>query len=96
MIKHIVLLKFKAGVTDNSINELGKAMAGLPGKIPEIKEYQFGRAIVSSKRSYDFALVSTFDDLAAMKRYEVHPVHPPVIAKVMELSESIVAVDFEL
>jgi hypothetical protein len=96
MLKHIVFMKFKGSVTDNNINELETAMASLPGKIPEIKEYQFGRDIIRSERSYDFALVSAFDDLEAMKRYQVHPAHLPVIAKVKELCDTILAVDFKL
>jgi hypothetical protein len=96
MIKHIVFMKFKKGVTDKDIAELEKLMAGLPGKIPEIKEYQFGRDIVRSERSYDFALVSAFDDLEALKRYQPHPDHQPVLAKVKEMSEAILAVDFKL
>ena len=63
MIKHVVFMKFKAGVTEKDIADLEKAMAKLPGRIPEIKEYQFGRDIVRSERSYDFALVSAFEDL---------------------------------
>jgi hypothetical protein len=94
MIKHIVFMKFKAGVTDKDIAELEKGLGGLPGRIPEIKEYQFGRDIVRSERSYDFALVSAFDDLEAMQRYQVNPNHLPVIAKVKELSATILAVDF--
>ncbi|HYA13861.1 MAG TPA: Dabb family protein [Syntrophales bacterium] len=96
MIKHIVFMKFKRGVTDKNIAELEKLMAALPGKIPEIKEYLFGRDIVRSERSYDFALVSAFDDLDALKRYQPHPDHQPVLAKVKELSETILAVDFKL
>ncbi len=96
MIKHIVFMKFKKGVTDKDIVELEKLMAGLPGRIPEIKEYQFGRDIVRSERSYDFALVSAFDDLEALKRYQPHPDHQPVLAKVKEMSETILAVDFKL
>ena len=95
MVKHIVFMKFKVGVTDNNIAELEKGMGGLPGKIPEIKEYQFGRDIVRSERSYDFALVSAFEDMEALKRYQVHPDHLPVVAKVKEFSESILAVDFK-
>jgi hypothetical protein len=94
MIKHIVFMKFKAGVTDKDIAELEKGLGGLPGRIQEIKEYQFGRDIVRSERSFDFALVSAFDDLDAMKRYQVNPNHLPVVAKVKEMSESILAVDF--
>lgn len=94
MIKHIIFMKFKAGVDDNEIAELEKGLAGLPGAIPEIKEFLFGRDIVRSARSYDFALVSAFDDLEAMGRYQVHPKHLPVAAKVKALSESVLAVDF--
>jgi len=96
MIKHIVFMKFKKGVTDKDIVELEKLMAGLPGSIPEIKEYQFGRDIVRSERSYDFALVSAFEDMEALKRYQPHPDHQPVLAKVKEMSETILAVDFKL
>ncbi|HVO65323.1 MAG TPA: Dabb family protein [Syntrophales bacterium] len=96
MIKHIVFMKFKKCVTDKDIAELEKLMAALPGKIPEIKEYLFGRDVVRSERSYDFALISAFDDLEALKRYQPHPDHQPVLAKVKELSETILAVDFKL
>jgi hypothetical protein len=95
MIKHLVFMKFKAGVTDKDIAVIEKGLAGLPGKIPEIKEYQVGRDIVRSERSCDFALVSAFDDMEALKRYQVHPDHLPVVAKVKEFSESILAVDFK-
>ena len=96
MIKHVVFMKFKAGVTEKDITELERAMAKLPGRIPEIKEYQFGRDIVRSERSYDFALVSAFEDLDALKRYQPHPDHLPVLAKVKEMCETILAVDFKL
>lgn len=94
MIKHIIFMKFKIGVADNDIAEMEKGFGGLPGTIPEIKEFLFGRDIVRSERSYDFALVSTFDDLEAMQRYQANPDHLTVAAKVRALSESILAVDF--
>jgi quinol monooxygenase YgiN len=94
MIKHVVFMKFKAGVTDKDIAEIEKGLRGLPGRIPEIKEYQFGRDIVRSERSYDFALISAFEDLEALKRYQANQHHLPVVAKVKELSENILAVDF--
>jgi len=95
MLKHVVFLKFKEGITDTEIATLEKALGGLPAKIPEIKGFQFGRDIVRSERSCDFSLVSDFDNLEAMKRYQVHPDHVPVIAMVRSISASILAVDFE-
>jgi hypothetical protein len=95
MLKHVVFMKLKEGVTDAEIAALEKALGGLSTKIPEIRGFQFGRDIVRSERSYDFSLVSDFDNLEAMKRYQVHPDHVPVIAMVRSISANILAVDFE-
>ena len=95
MLKHVVFMKFKESITDAEIAGLEKALGGLPAKISEIKGLQFGRDIVHSERSYDFCLVSDFDNREAMKRYQVHPDHLPVIAMVKSLSAGLLAVDFE-
>ena len=42
MLKHVVLAKFKPGVTAADIAELKRSLASLPGIIPEIKGYDFG------------------------------------------------------
>lgn len=95
MLKHVVFMKFKSTATEAAVADLEKALGKLPGTIPEIKGFDFGRDIIHSERSYDFALVSTFGDLESMKRYQVHPDHVVVLGKVKELCESILAVDFE-
>ena len=95
MIKHLVLLKFKAEATDNDIADLEQSVGALPAVIPEIKGYEFGRDVVRSERSYDFAIVSAFDNLATMQRYQVHPAHQAAAGKARILSESVVLVDFE-
>jgi hypothetical protein len=95
MLKHVVFIKFKEGITEAEISSLEKGLSALPAKIPEIKDFQFGRDVVRSERSYDFALVSDFDNMEAMKRYQVHPDHVPVIGMVRSISASILAVDFE-
>ena len=95
MLKHVVFMKFRQGATEADIADLEKSLGALPGAIPEIKGFEFGRDIVRSERSYDFALVSAFDDLQSMKLYQVHPDHVVVLGKVKKLVESILAVDFE-
>jgi hypothetical protein len=95
MLKHLVFLKFKKDAAEADIADLEAGLRGLPPVISEIKEYQFGRDTLHGERSYDFALVSAFDNLDAMKRYQVHPAHLVVLEKVKKLAESILAVDFE-
>lgn len=96
MLKHVVFMKFKKETTDEAIQDLEKSLAALPGAIAEIKQYEFGRDMLHTERSYDFALVSAFEDLEALKRYQVHPDHVVVLGKVRAMVESILAVDFEM
>jgi len=95
MLKHVVFMKFKPTATEADIADLEEALAALPAAIPEIKGYEFGRDIVRSERSYDFALVSAFENFDSLKHYQVHPDHVVVLGKVKQLCDSILAVDFE-
>ena len=94
MIKHVVLAKFKPGVTAEQIAELRKSLGTLPGRIPEIKGYDFGQD-VRPEKTLDFALVSTFADMAAVKRYLVQPDHVAVGRYIRSLCESLQVIDFE-
>lgn len=95
MIRHIIFFKFKADATEPAIADLEASLKGLPGLIAEIRAFSCGRDVLRSARSYDLALIADFDDLAALDRYQVHPDHQAVVAKVKVLAESVIAVDFE-
>jgi hypothetical protein len=94
MLKHVVLLKFKESVTEEQIADLKKSLLALPKKIKEIKGYECGSDRRPTK-NFDFALVSTFDDVEALKCYHVNPDHVDVLTKVRNMSARIEAVDFE-
>ena len=95
MIQHVVFFKFKAGTSEDQVDAIADGLAGLPDVIEDIRSFVFGRDVIRSERSYDFGLVSTFDDLEALDRYQVHPEHQKVVALVRAVAESVVAVDFE-
>jgi hypothetical protein len=96
MIHHIVVARFKEGTPQQQATEIVAALRTLPSRIPEIRHYQVGLDILHSARSYDFALVSAFDDLAALERYRAHPDHVPVAQRLQAVSRNMIAVDFEL
>jgi hypothetical protein len=95
MITHVVLMKFKPEVTTEDIDELSDLLDGLPDRIDEIQSYDFGRDVVRSDRSYDFALVSVFANLDTLKHYQVHPDHQVVVKKLGSMCAHIAAVDYE-
>jgi len=94
MIKHVVLMKFKPEVTEDQVDDLDRSLDALPGAIPEILSYDFGRDVVHSERSFDFGLVSSFSDLEALKRYQEHPDHQAILGKLTSLCDQIIVVDF--
>ena len=95
MINHVVLIKFKPGVKDADIDALEKGLDDLPNQVVEIQTFEFGRDLIHSERSYDFALVSLFANLEAVGRYQEHPAHLKVLQKINRLSDKIITVDFE-
>jgi hypothetical protein len=96
MLKHVVVCKFKKSASESAIAEVEKELGGLPAVIAEIMEFEYGRDVLRSERSYDFALVSEFENLEKMQLYQVHPAHQKAAAKLKEICDSIVIVDFNL
>lgn len=94
MLTHIVLFKFKPETTTRDIEALATGLGGLPQAIEEICEYRFGRDILHTERSYDFALISSFEDLEAMQRYQVHPAHQKVLAHARAIAANVIVVDY--
>ena len=95
MITHVVMMKFKPEVTAEAIGELEALLNGLPDRIQEIQSYDFGRDVVRSERSWDFALVAVFANLDTLKHYQIHPDHQVVLEKLGGMCAQIAAVDYE-
>jgi len=95
MLNHVVMLKFKSGVKEADIKELEEMLDDLPNKITEIHAYEFGRNVIHSNKSFDFALVSLFANDIALKRYQEHRQHLPVLKKIKALCETVATVDFQ-
>jgi len=94
MLNHVVLMKFKSDVTDTDIEQLETALDDLPNHIIEIHSYEFGRDVIRSERSYDFALIALLANEEALGRYQRHPEHQKVVQRIQKMCESILAVEF--
>lgn len=94
MLKHIVFFKFKPETTEADKEKLAELLGGLPEVIPQIQGFVFGRDVIRSERSYDFALDSDFESLETMQVYQVHPRHQEVVQHARSICSDIKAVDF--
>ena len=94
MIRHIVLFKIREEYKAE-IPQLVENFYGMKGKIEGMLDLEAGQDILHSERSYDIALITTFDTRAAFDAYQTHPVHMPVKKRMGEVRVSSVACDFE-
>lgn len=96
MIRHVVLFKFKAEVNETDRADLVARLKALPKRIPGILKPEVGEDFVKSPRSYDVALVFSFEDREALDRYVNHPNHVPVRERARQICDSDMKVDYEI
>jgi hypothetical protein len=94
MIVHIVSFKYKTGTTPAQQADHCAKLQQL-ADIDGIVDFKVGKDIVRSPRSYDTGLVVVFRDRAALDSYATNPRHVPVAQLGRDLSDSIIAVDFD-
>ena len=94
MVVHIVSFKYKADASAASRTEHRAKLKGI-ADIEGILDFKVGEDFVRSPRSYDTGLVVIFRDRAALEGYATHRRHVPVAQFGRDLSETIVAVDFD-
>lgn len=79
-VRHIVLIDYDPAAGEAAIAAAISRLNELPKLIPEIRAWTIHEAIATREGSHRFALVSDFDDLAAVERYLAHPAHVAVVA----------------
>lgn len=95
MFRHVVFFKLK-NPTPEVLQETKNVLMNMKGKIPELLDIEVGIDVVRSERSFDVALITTFESLDAMNAYQVHPLHVEVGKYIATVRESAVAVDYEV
>lgn len=95
MIRHVVLFKFKADTPEAERAAILAGFKAMPAAIPELKDLEVGRNVVSSPRAYDLALICSLADRAALEHYAKHPAHVPAAQRAFAACEHVAAVDFE-
>jgi hypothetical protein len=96
MFRHVVLFRWAEGVTGEQQRAIAAELAGLPAKIPVIREYRVGPDAGLSPANYDFAVVADFDDAGGYLAYRDHPAHRAVVdTRITPILAERVAVQYE-
>jgi hypothetical protein len=97
-VKHIVLLKFKEGTTEEQITKFFEDALDLSETVPGIDDYVSGAncsaEVLNQGMTHGF--IMTFSDAAARDTYLVHPEHEKFKAMAMPMVENLLIFDFEV
>jgi hypothetical protein len=76
-LRHVVLFKFKDSTTPAQVKAIEDAIRGLPAKIPEIIDFEWGTNSSPEGKSAGFThcFLLTFKNAAGRDTYLPHPAH---------------------
>lgn len=85
MIRHIVLVKFKDDLDPAEIDDIFAELRSIEGKIDGLLSITSGRSESPEKieRGYMHGFVVDFADWAALDRYQIHPDHKKLGARLV-------------
>nr|UWK31730.1 Cyclase2 [Plumbago zeylanica] len=95
--KHILLAKFKDGVSDEKIEELIKGYAALVDKIEPMKAFHWGKdvSIENLHQGFTHVFESTFESTQGIAEYVAHPVHVEFANVFLESLDKVLVVDYK-
>lgn len=96
-VHHMVFLKFKRDVSEDSVADVFAQLAQLQELIPGIEYFQGGPHSSPEGRNQGFnhAFLMTFRDVESRDQYLPHPEHERVKAQLISLIDDVIAVDIE-
>ena len=100
MVKHIVMWKFKDGVSEEQKEKMRRELPGyferLIDKVPSLKGVSFVSYPLDSS-THDLALFTEHDDAAGLSAYANHPEHQALAnSKVRPFTVERAALDYEV
>lgn len=98
MIRHILLIKFKAEVERHEIEQVQALFEAMPSKVVGVASVEWGcnDSPEGLNQGYTHSVLMTFSDEAGRQNYLPHPEHDALKAIFVPMLENIVVFDYSL
>jgi Stress responsive A/B Barrel Domain len=83
VFRHVVMVRFTDGMTDEQKESLRAGLSRLPDLIPVIRAYRFGEDAGLNEGNYDFVVTADFDDADGYLAYRDHPDHKKLVTELL-------------
>ncbi|GER34200.1 stress responsive A/B Barrel Domain [Striga asiatica] len=96
-VKHILLAKFKEGISEEQIEEYIKQYANLVNLIPSMKAFKWGKDVSAENLHQGFTHIfeSTFESTEGVAEYVAHPDHVEFANRLLPEFEKVIVVDYK-
>jgi hypothetical protein len=81
MIRHTVMFRWTPEAMPADVAAIVEGLGGLPGAIPEIRNYRFGHDLGINQGNFDFVVMAEFADTEDYIAYRDHPLHRALLAE---------------
>jgi hypothetical protein len=93
--RHLLMIRFKDGVTSRQKTDLIEAFARMPEVMDWIRRYEFGLDLGNlGPDTPGFGLVADFDSEEDWRRYSTHPDHRVLGEMVQEVGAELIRVQY--
>ncbi len=98
MIRHIILIKFKATAKISEINELKASFESIPSKVEGVDSVEWGlnNSPEGINKDYTHVVLMNFVDDAGRDNYLPHPEHDELKKIFIPLLEDIIVFDYAI
>ena len=83
MIRHVALLTFVDGATEEQVRAIEDALSTLPARLPQLRAYAIGRDLGINAGNASFAVVAEFANIDDYVAYRDDPEHRRIIAELI-------------
>lgn len=96
LLRHVVLIKFKEGTSQEDITKVEDAFHGLESKIPEIRGYEWGtnNSPEGNDKGFTHCFFVTFGSEEDRDIYLPHPDHEAFVQVLVPHLEDVLVVDY--
>jgi len=96
LLRHVVLIKFKEGTSQEDIAKVEEAFGALENKIPEIKGYEWGtnNSPEGADKGFTHCFFVTFDSEEGRDVYLPHPDHKAFVEVLVPHMEDVLVIDY--
>jgi len=96
MISHVVSWSLRTDLDrTESIARIRELLTGLVGIVESIRSLEVVENVAYPDKNHDVAVVASFDDIAGLDAYQVHPEHQAAAAEIRELVTARAAIDWQ-